>query len=685
MQPGEQVTVAGFSISRGMIYVGGSLPTKYGQMENCLIDPELEVSRTVADREGASMSYWPAYGSISKSARRAYLEWLASERNDPTAYIGYIFLYFYGLERRLFVDGNAEEARSLIAEVQRLLSIYGHDNSFRSYANRLLDAASLLSGEVSDCEPSLDLRDGFEISFRVRRHLGRKMAAGENFDAQDALIWVLALPDTFPRTPVVRCFEELKALWSLRFNERHPEGLKVRAPKTRVRAQYRSASGSIQVELIAEDLPDIAAVRAPVDGLCDLLGACSDELDAYSRLLGRRPDSKGTPEALLLLPADLASSAAGASLASLRAGLDGLFGGEELAVTPLAAVVSLLALPAVEGDRMSTTAARQLGGMLDLLDVGFEPDRRYGSLGPAIDGQVVLFRAAKGGPIDPDRPEVASARTMVEVAVLAAQADGVVVPEEFEAINSDLKAMEGLSAPDRLRLLALALALLSDPPKHQAAINRLIKLPAAERARTTQSAISAVLADGRVTPSEVKFLERLHKALGLPQEDVYAALHRGSVRFDEPVPVAPERWTAGTAIPQEAPTRPAGLVIDHERLERVRRETSAVSQLLAGIFVEEAPPEQRPAAGQLSAKASAFPGLDGAHASLLQTVLATGSCDRPAFEDAAKALRLFADGALETINEWAFETFDEPLLEGDDIIVAVDHLRDRAQQMGAES
>ena len=34
-------------------------------------------------------------------------------------------------------------------------------------------------------------------------------------------------------------------------------------------------------------------------------------------------------------------------------------------------------------------------------------------------------------------------------------------------------------------------------------------------------------------------------------------------------------------------------------------------------------------------------------------------------------------GALETINEWAFEIFDEALLEEDDDIYPASHLRDR--------
>ena len=36
-----------------------------------------------------------------------------------------------------------------------------------------------------------------------------------------------------------------------------------------------------------------------------------------------------------------------------------------------------------------------------------------------------------------------------------------------------------------------------------------------------------------------------------------------------------------------------------------------------------------------------------------------------------------ADGSLEEINEWAFDRFDEPLIEDGDKVMIVAHLRDR--------
>ena len=70
-----------------------------------------------------------------------------------------------------------------------------------------------------------------------------------------------------------------------------------------------------------------------------------------------------------------------------------------------------------------------------------------------------------------------------------------------------------------------------------------------------------------------------------------------------------------------------------------------------------------------------FEGLDVAHAELLGAVVDGGGLDRWTFEARAKALKLLPDGAIETINDWGFDRFDEPVLEGDEDLTSPEHLR----------
>ena len=136
----------------GLVYAGSGLAAEKGGMpEPALIDPGLPVDQRAPDYAGTKMGYWPSYSSIPPDCRAAYLHWLLDGRRAPGAHIGYVFLYFYGLERRLLVDSQRSPAAraehpTLVREVERLLRIYGANGSFSGYAGNLLRFLSLSGG-----------------------------------------------------------------------------------------------------------------------------------------------------------------------------------------------------------------------------------------------------------------------------------------------------------------------------------------------------------------------------------------------------------------------------------------------------------------------------------------------------------------------------------------------------------
>lgn len=679
---GELVKVDVFQIDSGMFYLGGVLPGQHhGQCGNCVVDPAAKVAASGLDRTGEGLPYWPSFQSITPTARRTYLDWLAGGREDPLIDIGYVFLFFYGLERRLFVDNVRSEAPVIVAEIRRLLALHGSNNSFKNYANRLLDAAHLMTNSGTE-RPVLspDLQTGYEMPMASRVYLGRRLASKLPLEAEDALVWVLSLPDTNLRTPAARCFDELVPLWKHRFSARYPDGLKVNPPKTRLKLEYRSASNSFRGEIdVASEtgpLPDIAAISAPVTGLRDLLNACTEELAPYSRLLGRNPNARGTLDAALLLPKELVGAAATTDVGRK---VDALFAGRSVASPTVQQLVDALSLDITGVEKISFGVSNQIGGYLDHLDIGFEPDRRYGSSPLRPNGHVVLFKAPGGGQVDGEAPAFAAARAMVDVAALAAGADDKVDNGEIDAITLEIRNVPGLGKIERARLIAYASTLLKDTSLHRFAFNKLKTLDASAKQSVVKSATAAILADGHASPAEVKFLERLYKAMNIPDDGVYAMLHRGAVIIDEPVTVAAEQRSSGVAIPRQPEVTPelasSTIKIDPSRLERLRSETSAVSELLAGIFVEEDAAVTRPSvSAQVLSNPSRFTGLDAAHAELLSDVLKQGSLGRDQFDDKARTLRLLPDGAIERINDWGFDQFEESIIEGDDELSIAPHI-----------
>nr|WP_159992518.1 TerB N-terminal domain-containing protein [Roseomonas sp. 18066] len=674
--PGEEVRLGGTRVTGGMIYVGLNLPSPTGWgTDRCLINPSLRVARAAAADDITNINYWPEYAGLSPARRRAYVDWLAAGRSDPQVEIGLVFLFFYGLERRLFFDREVADTDLLATEVDRLLGIYGAHNSFQGYARTFLTAAALVSGQaIPTVEPGPVVNWSGELPLPTRLHLGAALAEGRSLQADDALLWVLGSPETRLRTPGQRCFKEARSLFARQFASRHPKGLLVDDPERRVSVSYRAASDGFTVSIPGphENLPDIGWLDAPLPGLRDMLEAIQTDLEAYSRLLGRKPEARGTLEAAMLLPPTLREDALAEAGAAARLTVKSLLGDSFMAAMPPRPLLDALGISLERGaSRLPVSVASQLFHRLDALGFGVEPDRRYGGEAITMAAEVVLFEAADGAAVDPERPAFHLAKAAMEVAALAASADGDVSDLEFQALLREARTMPDLNLPEAVRLEAFVWR-LRERTRSGAALKKAADLPPEARQAIARAAISAVLADGQASRAEVEFLEKLHRTLGLPPESVHSALHQGaSGDFRTPRPAR---------LPQPGgASGQSGIALDAERMARIRQETTQVASLLSTIFTEEPEPvtEAAPAAPEPAGEmAKRFSGLDDAHGTLLDAVAAVHSMPMTAFEAEAKRLRVFPEGALETINDWAFERFGEPILENDDDSVEVaEHLR----------
>ncbi|WP_291734609.1 TerB N-terminal domain-containing protein [Leisingera sp. F5] len=181
----DSVQIAGRDIG-GMIFVG--TPPRlndYGYRDKCraYIDPSLSVARGGTDKVGNYMPYWPSYSEIPAQCRATYLDWLESGRSDPTYDPGYMFLYFYGLERRFFLDKPPEaEKREILQEVRRLKNLYPNNGSVQRYLGEFIQLAQIsLNNEALD-EPIFEFR-GWDIPLSLKVAIGARLKRGELLSA----------------------------------------------------------------------------------------------------------------------------------------------------------------------------------------------------------------------------------------------------------------------------------------------------------------------------------------------------------------------------------------------------------------------------------------------------------------------------------------------------------------------
>ena len=507
VMPGETVTVNGFELPGGMLYMGGGLRSPAGTTEPSLIDSALGIAARPVDTSTRLMEYWPFYSRISDEARRAYLQWLAGGRRDPNADAGYVFLFFYGLERRLLIDaGNSPEIAGeygvIRAEIARLLDVYGSNNSFRRYANELIGLCDVVfgNGEFDAASSPPRVPRSYELPFAIKVGLAEFASRKTPLPANWALAWALA-DAVFPlRTPTSRCPEEFANVFMSKYRERYDAGLVLPTPRTRLKVVYRPASPGLSYEKAFASLPDVTVSTKLVGEMRSLIDEATAAITPYSRFLGRNPLMAGSIDALLHLPAPFWPEKNRAELADLRESV----GHGVLAMSLAELSGRFKSAGALNKDKLSGLASA-----MSAAHIGMEPDVLSGAKVPKAEEKVVLFAVEPGEGEVQASPAYRAAAVTVGLAVAVASADGEAAGQELTFISRQIDAWEHLSASHRKRLKANLRLILDAPPKLASFKKTLEALDAKAKRALAHYLAALAQVDAVVSPAEVKFLEKV--------------------------------------------------------------------------------------------------------------------------------------------------------------------------------
>lgn len=656
-----------------MIYFGSGLKSisQYND-EPALIKPKLKVDAANPDREGRNMGYWPSYSQMHPTSRAAFLEWLSTGKKDPNANIGYVFIYFYGLERRALVDTKESAAArneipAIVTEVKRLLSIYGNNGSFCGYASKFLDAvqASQVTEPLYRTAPQIESKS-WEVPFTLKIALGQMANDGVPLSAEWALAWAENDPSMPRRMPSQRCPAEFRELFKTRYSEKLGEGLKLKPNKTRLTATYFAASSSFGrgVNIPISDLPDITETTGPANKIRDIVTACTDELEGYSRYLGRNPEGKNSIEATSYLPQPLLKKHSGQEFQKLHNWLDvQVFSDTSVS---LSFSVLLQHVPSINRDGFGKKEATAIANLLAKMNVGIEPDPRFGTFLPKPDQDVVLFRMSGNAPNSPST-EYSAATVVLHLASAVASADGSVDASEERHLEEHLEAWLHLAADEKARLRAHTQWLVSSFPGMNGVKKRIELLKREQRESLGKFLVGVAQADGYIDPTEMKILTKIYDMLGLDTQSLYSHAHAAAV---EPVTVQTADFVKpqGYAIPSP-PSKPVeGIYLDMTSIEAKLAETVAVSAILNNIFTEEEPaPLSVPVSEPISADET-IAGLDPDSFAFMRVLASRLTWAREELEKLAADHNLMLDGTLDSINDASFDHFGGPFFEGDDPI-----------------
>ena len=644
--------VNGYTIPGGLVYVGGKLLDYTGFNDPCLINTDLKAEPGVSPHETVEDSF-PDYGKLSPGQRGAYLSWLSGRRSDPSADIAYVFLFFYGLERRLLVDGqrrlvSPEERGEIVRELLRLLAIYGENRGFRGYCRNLLAVEWVLYGKPDEQPPYVDFSDRY-CAEPFAAVLARYAAAEMPIPPDTALQWLILNPEQGLKTAARRCPDLFRKLFAVRYREKFGDGMIIRSTKTSLTLTYKAASPSLGdgLRLRIPGLPNPFILKSPLKKIAAIAGRCADELEAYCRHIAKG-GSPEAPGAAALLPRDLLAEApAGEGVRERLARLCG----REMRLVEAEAVFGALGRPVPP--KMDLKRSEELAETLETFGFGMAPDVRIHGLRPSPRGKIALFSPF----VRPSSPaEFALAAALIRLGSLTAQAAGGVSEEEMNAIRSFLPEKGTLSGEEKASLEALLLWCSSMPQTAAGLRGVLDPLSPDEKAAMGRVLASVASADGRVDPAEVRQVEKLYAYLGLERDQAARNIHAA---------------VTGTSRAVQAPQPvPETFSLDMDLIRRREEETRRVGGILRKIFSSEDEESAEP----LPAPDPADPlsPLDEGHRKLLQTLLRRETWRREEYLSLCDKLSLPPDGALEIVNEWAFAAAGAPLAEdGDPIYIDI--------------
>ncbi|QEI05918.1 hypothetical protein FXN63_08730 [Pigmentiphaga aceris] len=624
---GQAVSVADVTIPGGLLYFGTSLKTHNGSIDPCLIDPSKEVAAR-GDYTARDLGSWPSYSNISPMARRAYLNWLAGGRSDPAANVGYVYLFFYGLERRALIDiTNEPESRNdwpiIIKEVWRLLGIYGGKSpAFSASASQLLNWLLVCERPSKIYKnPVPPFPKTSELPLYIRFALGNAVVDGVPIPDHLALAWAKLDPDVHLRTPAIRCADKFDTLFMSHYSKAHGFGMTVRQNRTTLKSSYRAASpgfhGLSEFKLNFGELPDISVMTAPRQKIINIVDAVTKELEPYSRAIGRNPEDYDSLEGLLHLPANLWPESARSLPAQV---------GEEFLVAPFEELLACLEVTTP----FTSDRGPALTRVLQALNLGMAPEVVNGSDVPDGKAPIVLFAMPPGEQIAAASPNFQAGLLSLQLGVAAAHANGSFGDAEITHLSSQIHAWTQLNANHQRRLMAYLRLLIDVPVSLESLKAKLSQLDAASKEFLAAVMSSLLQVGSTPTPEESKMLEKIYEALAV----------------------------------QSKP--------DPARISGLRRDTSKVSALLATIFSEEEPPPvvRAPVEPEYEAPEPepGLLGLDAEHTSVARMLLSRSRWRRDELHDVVTDLDIRLDGALERLNNASFSKYGMRFTEGDDPI-----------------
>jgi uncharacterized tellurite resistance protein B-like protein len=690
---GQSITVQGFTICN---------PLTYWSNNNCpeasCITTSLKIEKT-SNTNTPALPYWPQYSRLTPIQRGKYLSWLSQGRNDDLNEIGYAFIFFYGLERRVLLD--KQDCDEILMEVRRLLLRYPLSGSFNSYLNQFvayvvgLHLSRMQDSAIKNYFPSFDNLD--ESSAKVLLSWHR----ANNLSVQWELAYSLAKSSAgFTRTNIAKKSPALlKQLFRKKFLSHFPDGIPIESDFYHFPVNYRPASpslidyighskGSNFIEPLALPIPRLDSPAYNL--LKKIWDECIEDLKpAVSKL--NKTEGKITGNVYSALPEILKKEISHPDLElwrnfiSSKQSVDGLV---------IVQISDLAAMTGIEKrDALTSNQSKTITSIVKDFGWCVVPDQTISGTSYKWDDPVAVI------PFSETKQNISkhfqSAALIFEMAYGIAAADEKVSDTEENFLYNFVSEQFSLNPLENDCLKGLQKVLESQPPSLSKIGKRLSKhLKPEQKTALADFLGEIVLLDNKFVKSEQKALKTVLKSLEMDQTLSDALIRKLLIGHipDEPVPVQkPETSRKGEKIPPKV-IKPE-FSIDKEKLKRTMEDTRAVQNILASVFEQEQEelsieiePEVTIPVAQVKTNVvqqdmdlpfppETIPSLDAKYLLMLHDIMKSNELSQDDFTGLARKHNLMPRATFDDINAWADEELGDFLLEESESRIVINYKR----------
>lgn len=616
------------------------------------------------------LGYWPNYQELTNNQRIKYLEWLSSGRNSDLNEVGYIFIFFYGLERRFFKD--KKDKNIILKEVQRLLSKYGElSGSLRSYLGNFLIYGYLENGIDNITYESINI---LETLVSENTFLPIKLAyLYQNnlfLDPKTAFNISKSLDISNNRSVIVqRTSILIESLFSKKFLNTYGEHFTLKVSKRNETFHYRTATNDFYIENYLE-FPNVLGISSQFKKLGLLFNECVEDLRKVSALIakGISEDDPRYFSALPELLRDLKQHPLKNKFIEI------INESEKKEIYNFIKINSLASLINIEPrEKLTLTQSKNIVELCESLGYKIEPNPFITSSPYLWINEVAIFKIIN---IQENFINYNLCKLMLEIGIAISNSDGVIDQKEINHITSFIETTFANSKDEAIRIKALKYLYINNPPSITGLGKRIKEnLNKSQIQIVAEFIVSLSTIDGELHKKEEKTLKTLFKAMEVDMSELEILLQKFKNTYEEPVEVLTENNIKGEIIPSE----PIESIIklDKEAIKKTLANTKEIASILGDILNEDE--ENNIKNNNIKIKKTnetIIKELDPHYKNIFNEIITKKEWNRIEFESLTKKYNLMSLAVIEVLNEWADETLDDFLIEeeNDKIMIKLDLL-----------